>query len=145
MSNIRVADAIVLASSRGIVVSLVHVFCERRRDVRVGLTTIDPDPLVTMTSREGKEAWLTHREQTGPERWDYPVHDVELQDSLELRLSAGAVVETLSLRPAPFTVIEEQGVHWDIPTPVHAFIDRSTFEKALETLTPLRNSHDDAY
>ena len=107
---LSLSDALALAASAGVKAAVRCGVELREEQLRVGLTTTDPDPIVTLKADDGEgERWLGDREQSGPDRWDYHASRSQRHDRYFLRLTMGDRFDDVPFELAVMAVLSEHG------------------------------------
>ena len=134
---LSLSDALALAASEG-VKAIVRCGVELRDEqLRVGLTTTDRDPMVTLKADEGEaERWLGDREQSGPDRWDYHAALAQRHDRYFLRLTIADRFEDVQFEPAALVVLSEHGWGDDVSLTGEACVH---VDRMRQSMMRLRN------
>ncbi len=134
---LSLSDALALAASVG-VKAVVRCGVELREEqLRVGLTTTDRDPMVTLKVDDGEaERWLCDREQPGPDWWDYHVSLAQRHDRYFLRLTMGDRFEDVQFEPAVIAVLSEHGWTDDVSLTGEACVH---VDRMRQSMLRLRN------
>src|ERR1700735_4103466 len=105
MSVLRLSDAMRRTVEAGLTARIMAGFGDRDRSIRIALNTLDPDPHPAMSINNAREELILVREQSGPERWDYLVHDNEPRERYFLRIESDSRNADVSILPAGFSIL----------------------------------------
>lgn len=131
--RITLSDALALAVPHGITVTIRCGVLLSTRELRVGLTTTDNDPMLTVNDDSGEsERWLVEREQSGADRWDYPASFLQRSDRYFLRLTMADRFEDVELEAATVAVISEHGWTDDVSLNGEALVERAALAAAFQ-------------
>lgn len=98
-----------LALQAGARVESVCRVARVRRELRIGLSTIDPMPMVTLSGHGSPEKILPSREQCGPEQWDYHTADESVLEEHLLRVHFEGRYMDVRVLPAALAVMTRHG------------------------------------
>lgn len=131
---IPLLDAVARATARGIAAELMSGVEMRPHDLSVSLTSADKEPMLVVSAhgaRPGQaDELLETREQSGADRWDYPLSVSCWRDRLILRLSRGGISHDVIALPAASAIAFTRWT--DDPTVVVPTLVRAeTFNAAL--------------
>lgn len=134
--TVLILDAVARAAAHGAKCTLVHRVFDAPDDLSVGISTRDPDTIVSVREVPSRrEHILRKRSQSGPDEWDYPVALPPLRDSLALKLTVGsrfALVPIASWQAASLATFGWQ----DLTERVFpAYLHEAEFDAALASLT----------
>jgi len=134
---LTLVEAIDLARAHGLTVDVMAGFASRTHELLVSLETIDPDPSLSLrVDRTNSAELLSNRDQSGPERWDYPHTSTEYQDRIFLRIVGEGTTIDLPLLPAVLGIVERYGLDEDLALAAPGRVDRKEFERAITLLMP---------
>jgi hypothetical protein len=129
-------EAIDHARAAGLTVEIMAGFASRTHDLLISLETIDPEPGLSLRIDRARSAvLLSEREQSGPERWEYPHSLTQYQDRFVLRVAGREGAVDMPFLPAAFGVVERYGLVEDVTHAVPARVKREEFERAVAVLT----------
>jgi hypothetical protein len=135
-----VLDALARAAASGIDCQLIHQIDDAPADLSVGISTRDPDTVVSVLElATRREHLLRTRSQSGPDEWDYPFALPPLRDSLALRLTLGERETIVPL--ASWQAASLAAFGWrDLPERmIPACVHEAEFDEALGSLVaPLK-------
>lgn len=130
------AEAFAKAETRDVQCNLVHIIIRQEEEMIVSVNTNDSDPTVALIEqgRPGSRL-LLQRQESGPDRWDYPVHREAFRDQLALQLVANH--RSALVVCAPFAIAHLVTFGWRDMTgePIPVVVGRQAFQDALTSLT----------
>ena len=134
-ARIPLGEALSLAARNGVGASIRCGIVLSTREVLVGLTTVDNAPMLTIRDDSGgSERWLVAREQSGPDRWDYPASFLQRSERYFLRLTMADRFEDVEFEPAAVAVMSEYGWTDDVSLTGEAIVERRTLAAAFQLL-----------
>ena len=132
---IALTDAMRIALTRGVDATFQCGLTVREHRIRCGLTTSDPDPMLTVQEDDtGPERWLADREQSGPERWDYRTTVQRTSDRFFLRLVKADQHADVPLVAAALAILSARGWTDDTSLTAEACVTRYDLDLALDSL-----------
>jgi hypothetical protein len=131
MGTMPLGEAIQLVSDAGLTCRMMVGLIERDRSIRVALDTTDPHPQIAFSIDAAREEFLGTRQQSGPERWDYVVRDVEHIDRWFLRIESGGRTADVPLLPAMVSIILDHGWTDDTSLTTEARVDETVIRAAV--------------
>jgi hypothetical protein len=129
-------EAIDRARAVGLAIRVMAGFASHTHELLISLDTIDPEPTVSARiDRSSSGILLSEREQSGPERWEYPHSIDEYQDRFFLRICGAGSCFDVPVLPAVIGIVERYGLVEDLALSAPARVDRRTFDRAIASLT----------
>jgi hypothetical protein len=133
---LTVIEAIDHARAAGLTVEIMAGFASRTHELLISLETVDPDPGLSLRIDRARSAvLLSEREQSGPERWEYPYSLAQYQDRFFLRVAGREGAVDIPFLPAAFGIVERYGLVEDVAHAAPARVDRQEFERAITALS----------
>jgi hypothetical protein len=131
---IPLLDAVARAAARGVTAELLSGVEMRPHELSVSLTTADSEPELVLHTHDAHHSHadelIEKREQSGIDRWDYPLPVNCWRDRLILRLSDGGVSHDVTALPAAHAIVFTRWT--DDPTVVvPALVRADEFNSAL--------------
>lgn len=108
---------------------------EKTHKLRLGLTTADGDPMLTLRADDkNPERWLTEREQSAPERWDYEAEITCFRERFFVELEHGGRRVALAFAPVALAVLTAHGWVDDASRTAEAVVGREDLLRCLHLL-----------
>jgi hypothetical protein len=139
MNTIPLTEAIQSTRAAGLTYRVMTGIVERSRSIRIALDTTDPDPHVALSINQAREAFLSAREQSGPERWDYVLNATEHRDRCFLRIESDDGATDIALVPAVVAIVSAHGWAADRAVTTEAGVDSALLRATVTALTPAHN------
>ena len=121
--------------ARGLTCCLMTGLAVRKRAIRAAVTTIDPDPLVTLSVDSAYEKDMCMPELSGPERWDYYFETAEAGDRYFLHIEAEGQSADIPLLPSAAAIVLAHGWTEDTALSAAPLVNAVEFNSAVAALT----------
>lgn len=136
---IPILEAAAIAARSGVQCELVHVMVRQEEEMLISIATTDSAPTVAVIE-QGKPGsmLLSKREETGPDRWDYPLHREGCRDQLAMYLSAGSRSALVVCAPVAVGHLVRFGWRDMTGDPIPIVVSKATVSSAIQSvLTPV--------
>lgn len=110
--TLTIAEAMRLAAAHGLSASLVVQVAPSEREFLVTVVTSDPKPVLSVREigrGPERDMLLSAREQSGPDRWDYPARIAVPHERLAVELSLGESSVAVPCHSAALSILAHHG------------------------------------